>query len=71
MMNLSTLPSFYFFPKAISSAGESCMYSKTRQDLLVLTLQKRKKKKNAFISLHFTQLSRRAGAMQFLIQLKG
>lgn len=69
MMNLSTLPSFYFFPKAISSAGESCMYSKTRQELRSHTPEK--EKKNAFISLHFTQLSGRAGAMQFLIQLKG
>lgn len=55
MMNLSTLPSFYFFPKAISSAGESCMYSKTRQDLRSHTPEKEKKKCIYFTAFHTAQ----------------
>lgn len=54
MMNLSTLPSFYFFPKAISSAGESCMYSKTRQDLRSHTPEKEKKKKCIYFTAFHT-----------------
>lgn len=55
MMNLSTLPSFYFFPKAISTAGESCMYSKTRQDLRSHTPEKEKKKCIYFTAFHTAQ----------------